>query len=268
MGDRGAGVGIFGTTGLEVPSRPPPSLMSPQRQSTLSAEGKPRSNPILSTLKFLLFASASGISVVACLILFGMWRTGARFSQMVEAMVSVPSTDEPRVEVASVVVEQIRGASELTTAVFAMEAIVPVEQDRRVGNFTVGTTRLLYIAHGEVRAGVDLDKLSSDRIQIDDKTITVRLPAPEILDSKIDIEQSQVYDYDRGFFNAGPDAAIALQSFAQQEALDKIRTSACEKEILDRANERAELTVTQLLMSAGYQQVSVKTSAPNPGSCS
>jgi DNA-binding transcriptional regulator YiaG len=65
----------------------------------------------------------------------------------------LPADPVEEVDVQTVVVQQIRGASELTTAIFTMEAVVPTTSSRTVANWEVGKTTLVYIAKGEVRAG-------------------------------------------------------------------------------------------------------------------
>ena len=218
-------------------------------------------------LKGLLSIFTGGIMVVALLAAVGAWRFGDRFFQGLMLMVQPPEP-EHTVDVRSVVVRQIRGASELTTAVFAMEAVVPTSSNRTLVGYVIGKTNLLYLAYGEVRAGVDLSELSESQVQTtDDGGIQVLLPSPRILDAKIDVSHSKVYDYDRGFLGLGPDTAPELQDLAQEEALRKITSAACEEGILNEANQRAELVVKQLLSTAGYEDVSVETQPPAPGTC-
>jgi hypothetical protein len=203
---------------------------------------------------------------MAMLFGIGMWRSGAHFFEGINAIFNAPPP-KPEVDVRTLVVSQVRGASELTTAVFTMEAVVPSRQDRKLGGYTVGSTTLLYIAYGEVRAGVDLKDLKADDVTVVNDTIQLQLPPPRILDSKIDVNRSNVYDYDRGFLGLGPDVAPQLQSLAQQETLKKIVTAACGNRILDQANDRAQLVVEKLLNTAGYKEVEVKTQSPLPGTC-
>jgi hypothetical protein len=160
------------------------------------------------------------------------------------------------------VVQQVRGASELTTAVYTMESVVPTSRERTLGGYVIGKTTLLYIAHGEVRAGVDLATLRPEDVQIAGTTATLRLPPPKILDSKIDVNRSKVYDYDRGFMGLGPDVAPELQELAQRETLSKIVEAACTDGVLQAANDRAKLAVSQLLTTAGYTQFMVTTQPP------
>jgi hypothetical protein len=217
-------------------------------------------------LKNLMLMSTGGFMLIALLFGIGMWRSGSRFIEGINAVFNAPPP-KPEVDVRSLIVSQVRGASELTTAVFTMEAVVPTRQERKVAGYTIGSTTLMYIAYGEVRAGVDLKDLTPNNVKIVNDTIELQLPPPRILDSKIDVNRSKVYDYDRGFLGLGPDTAPQLQSLAQQETLKKIREAACQQNLLAQANDRAALTVEKLLNTAGYKQVEIKTQSPPPGAC-
>ncbi|MEO1093726.1 MAG: DUF4230 domain-containing protein [Cyanobacteria bacterium J06638_28] len=185
----------------------------------------------------------------------GLWRSGEQFVTGIK-MALTPAEPEEQVDVRTVVVQQVQGASELTTAVFTMEAVVPATSTRTLANYEIGKTTLIYIANGEVEAGVDLSEIRPNDIQVvDENTLRVRLPAPKIVDSKIDVSQSQVFDYNRGFLGLGPDRAPVLQDKAQAEALVRIVNAACEQDILQQASDRAELVVGKLLQNAGYTQV-------------
>ncbi|GAB4315300.1 MAG: hypothetical protein Kow0091_22460 [Geminocystis sp.] len=181
-----------------------------------------------------------------------LWRN---FTGMFNYQVTSPTIKDPHL-----LIQQIQGVSELTTTVFVMDAIAPISSQRKLGEWVIGETSLLYIARGEVKAGLDLSKITSDDVSINQDTITIELPAPEILDSKIDVTKSQVYDYDRGFLNLGPDNAPQLQSEAQKQTLNKIKQTACDENILEQANERAIVVISQLMEASGYKNVVVETS--------
>jgi hypothetical protein len=217
-------------------------------------------------LKSLGLMLAGGAVAAALLVSFGAWRAGDRFLAAFNHLFHPPQAT-PKVDVQSVVIQQVRNASELTTAVFTMEAVVPTSQDSNIGGFVLGTTKLLYIAHGQVQAGVDLSKLTSANVQLAGDQIQIQLPPPYILDSKIDVSRSNVYDYNRGMLGLGPDVAPQLQALAQQEALKKIVAAACGDGVLTKASDRAKLVVTQLLTTAGYKAVTVEVQPPAPDAC-
>ncbi|NJN31521.1 MAG: DUF4230 domain-containing protein [Synechococcales cyanobacterium RM1_1_8] len=211
-------------------------------------------------MRSLTLLSLGGAFTLALILGFGILRAGEGFVSEVQDLFNAPQP-EPEIDVRSVVVQQIKAASELSTAVFSMEAVVPSKRDRTLGNLTVGSTTLLYIAYGEVRAGVDLSQLQPSDVTVtatpSGEQLTIQLPPAQILDQKIDISRSQVYDYDRGFLGLGPDSAVELQSLASQAALDRIVTAACQQGILDQAGDRAKLVVQQLMATAG-QSASVE----------
>ena len=222
---------------------------------------KPSPNSLTTLLKNLLLIGTSGITLITFLFLLAIWRSGNGLIRAVDALFD-PPPPTAEVNIPTAIVHQVQGVSELTTAVFIMEAVVPTSAERKFGEIVVGSTKLLYVAYGEVRAGVDLSNLSADDIKVEKDTIYIYLPAPEILDSKIDVHRSSVYDYNRGFLNLGPDVAPLLQTSAQRQTLEKIVTTACHKGVLEEANDRAKLAITQLLTTAGYEKVEVKTTAP------
>lgn len=214
-------------------------------------------------LSWMLAGSGLLLSVV---LLIGVARSGNQFFDKLRSLVE-SKPPEPKVETRSVVIQQVRQASELTTAVFTMEAVVPTQQDAAIGGVVIGTTKLLYIARGEVRAGVDLSALQPESVQVLGDTVRLKLPAPKILDKKIDVARSSVYDYNRGPLGLGPDVAPNLQKLAQEEALKKIQLAACSDGILDKANDRAKLAVTSLIRISGIKQVIVEPQPGNPQQC-
>lgn len=217
-------------------------------------------------LRNFLLLAAGGAFLTTALILFGVWQTGANVVNTVGRWLTL-SEPEPTIDRRALIVQQVRGASELTTAVFAMETVVPAQQERKLGELTIGTTTLLYLAHGEVRAGVDLSQLTPAQVEVSDRRVAITLPPPQVLDRKIDVTKSSVYEYDRGFLGLGPDTGPALQQLAQRTTLDRILTTACNQGILQEANDRAKVAITQLLTLSGYDTVQVKTQAPAVDAC-
>lgn len=210
----------------------------------------------------LALMTIGGSMMLGGILLIGLWRQGDQFLGNVLGWLR-PAPPVPQVDVRSVVVKQVQEASELTTAVFTMEAVVPTQQQANWVGLTIGTTKLLYVAHGQVRAGVDLSQIQPQDIQAQGDQLTIRLPAPRILDNKIDITQSKVYDYNRGFLGLGPDVAPSLQTLAQEKALERIITAACQEGILNKANDRAKFVVSQLVKVPAYSNVTIQLTPPS-----
>ncbi|MEO0768809.1 MAG: DUF4230 domain-containing protein, partial [Cyanobacteria bacterium J06649_4] len=244
-----------------VPYRSSRGMRSRDRAKTKRA-------PLLRILQLIAISTTGGAVMLGSLALFAFLRSGGQFFEEMKAALT-PQPPEETVDVRTVVVEQVRNVSELTTAVFTMEAVVPAQSDRKLGELTIGQTNLLYVAYGEVRAGVDLEELTTADVVASEtgNQITLELPAPKLLGTEIDVDRSDVYDYSRGFFNLGPDRGVELQSMAQREARVKIEQAACEQDILGQASDRAELVVRQLLLSAGFETVNITTETPPNTAC-
>jgi hypothetical protein len=193
--------------------------------------------------------------------IFGVLGIGKMANNMIKGITQIFDHEitSPQINNPHLIVKQVQTLSELTTTKFIMDAIVPISSSRKLGNLVIGETNLLYVARGEVKAGLDLSKISETDVLIDGNTLKIILPAPEIVDEKIDVNQSQVYDYDRGFLNLGPDVAPELQTQAQRQTLAKIIETACQQKILDQANEKAIILINGLMQTAGYEKVEVKT---------
>ena len=158
--------------------------MRSSRHARVSVKKKVNSSSELpsgrQTLGFLFKAVgmllSGGSFILGLVVLLTVWKSGDWFWKSITAWTTEPQP-APKVDVRSIVVKQVQDASELTTAIFTMEAVVPTQQDSTVGGLVIGSTKLLYIAHGEVRAGIDLSKISVADVQAVGETLTVKLPA-------------------------------------------------------------------------------------------
>jgi hypothetical protein len=205
-----------------------------------------------------------GLLLSAAVLGIGIYRAGDQFAQRLGGLFAPPPQPTAALSTQSVIVRQLRDAAELTTDISTVDTIVDESQERRLGSLTIGTTRLLYVAHGQVRAGVDLGELAPDDVRVTEDTVTVILPPPRLLDRKIDVERSYVYDLDRSLLGpVDPD----LQSRAERFALDKVVRAACEAGVLEQANDRAALVVREILEAAGIENAVVETQPPPPGAC-
>ena len=204
----------------------------------------------------LVSKALAGIIVVSLIV--GLW--------LAYQIIQITSPSKALVDPGSLIVRQVRDVSELTTAMFEMDAVVPVS-DKRLNI----ESKLLYIAHGNVRVGVDLSEFQADDVQVEGDTISVTLPALKVLDSKLDLEHSSVYSYDRGFLGWGPDV-VDLQGQAQREAVKKVEEAACQTWLIKTASDRVEKTVehllSQVLKDRGYREIIVKAQPPSEDSCS
>jgi hypothetical protein len=156
---------------------------------------------------------------------------------------------------ATAVVEKIRQLSRLESVNYSIDKIVEASKEAPgIPNFLAGD-RMLFIAHGDVIAGVDLTQLGKNDVQVNGDSAQVHLPAAQILVTRIDNAKSRVYQRTTGLLvPADPN----LESQVRQVAEEQIKQAALEDKILDKARDNARVTVTGLLYALGFRKVDVK----------
>jgi len=152
------------------------------------------------------------------------------------------------------VVQQIQTLSDLVTVKYVMEKVEIIKSPptTTLGQFVQGENRVLLLAHGVVKAGIDLRGIKPEDVAISDRKIILRLPPPQITDAYLDERQTQVIDWEKGFLR---DFDKDLETTARQNAVDDIRRAARMAGILKDADERARLELAVFLNRAGFEQV-------------
>ncbi len=107
---------------------------------------------------------------------------------------------------------------------------------------------------GEVRAGVEPSQLNVGRVSITD-LVNVFFPQARILDAKIDVDRSYVYDVRRSMFFA-PDETPS-QSEVLQATSERVEKSAIETGLINFANQSAVQKVKDLVESLVDKEVVV-----------
>jgi hypothetical protein len=154
------------------------------------------------------------------------------------------------------VITQIRELGRLETASYTVEKVLEggVDQGSELLNLLLGD-RLLFIAHGEVIAGVDLTELGDEDVTVSDdrQSVTLRLPPARVLTQRLDNELSRVYDREQGLLTKGDPE---LESQVRQDAERAVLAAACEGGILDQAELNAQRQVQILLLALDFREIS------------
>jgi len=179
--------------------------------------------------------------------------TGAGWAHRVAAMLTGRATTIDGSSAA--VVERIRKLSRLETVVYSMDKIVVGQkQSVMLPDFIAGD-KLLLIAHGEVTAGIDLSLLQPGDVTVKDDSVTIRLPGPVVLSTRIDNERTKVYSRDTGLLvMADPN----LETEVRKAAEEQIGQAAVADGILDKAKTNAVASLTALLYGLGFRTVEIR----------
>jgi hypothetical protein len=145
------------------------------------------------------------------------------------------------------VVEQIQTLSDLVTVKYVVEKVVVLDDAKWYGE-----NRVLLVAHGVIKAGINLQKLKPGDVVVSGKKISIHLPRPQITDAYLDDQKSKVIDHTTGLLR-GFDKD--LEQTAREEAVVDIRRAAIDNGILKDASDRAERELALFLHQAGYDEV-------------
>ena len=163
----------------------------------------------------------------------------------------------PTIASTPVLLQQIQSLSELVTVKFVLEKVVDYDDPKYFRDLIpLGDNKLILLAHGVVKAGVDLSKLTKDDVVVNERKITLTLPKASLTDAYLDEKHTQVLDRKKGFFQPFDKN---LERTARQYALAEIQRAARLGGIEREANERARDQLTALLRTLGYQEVEIRT---------
>jgi hypothetical protein len=153
------------------------------------------------------------------------------------------------------VVEKIRQLSRIETVVYSLDkVVVGNRQSAYLPDFLVGD-KLLLVAHGEVIAGVDLGQLKPGDVSVKGDAVNVRLPAPQVLTTRIDNGRTKIYSRTTGLL---VNADMNLESQVRVAAEQQITEAALSDGILLKARQNARTSVTALLYGLGFHTVDVQ----------
>lgn len=114
--------------------------------------------------------------------------------------------------------------------------------------------RILFVAVGEVTACIDLTKVGKDDVRIEGDSLTLFLPQPEICYTKLDHQQSKIYDVSGMWFS---DKVKESVEDIYKIAENKIFTTAMQMNILDKAKQNAQLIFKPLVVNLSNKKVGI-----------
>ncbi len=144
--------------------------------------------------------------------------------------------------------ESIKDAQELVTLKYCYKDVAIYEQSKKIKGTTIPLTtdRFLYTYTGEIKAGIDLEKI---KIELDEqnKKIMVLLPSPEILSHTIN-PTGEEYDVKNSIFTE-----INLQKYEKEkDELKKEQETSLKlnSEFMNQVTDNAKLILQNLMTVA------------------
>lgn len=169
-----------------------------------------------------------------------------------------------------VLLKSLENLSDYHAATANMQVVVDVEEDDRLLPSFIKGERTLFVAAGTVDAAVDFRGLSRDpdAVQVSDdrRSVKLTLPAPKLLEPRLDPDRSRVYDRDRGVLDRVEDALSDRPGDEQplyQLAEEKLTEAAENEPQLRRTAERnTRAMLDGMLRGLGFEQVDVRFAQP------
>jgi hypothetical protein len=177
----------------------------------------------------LVLAIATGVALFIALLLVRLPAIGA----------------PPKIQNSATVIQQIQTLAELVTVKYVLEKVVILDDIKWYGE-----NRVLLVAHGIVKAGVDLQEIKPEDVRVEDKRVVLKLPRARITDVYLDDQKTRVVDRSTGLLRAFDKD---LEQNARRQAIDDLRIAARVHRIYDEAEERARLQLGNLFHQLGYE---------------
>lgn len=145
-------------------------------------------------------------------------------------------------------ITEIRALARLETIQYSVEKVITAEIGQGSFDFLFGD-KLLFVAHGTVIAGIDMNKLGPEHLRYDGGVLYVTLPPAEVFIATLDNQKSYVYDRETGIFTNGVND---LETLARQTAEQEILKAAMEDGILNQAQINAEAFLLKFFAALGF----------------
>jgi len=147
------------------------------------------------------------------------------------------------------VIQKIQGISQLVTVKYIIEKVVVLEDAKWYGE-----SRVLLVAHGIAKAGIDMGKLQAADVVVEGRSLKIFLPPAEITDCYLDEHKSHVIERTTGMLRLFDKD---MEQNARIAAVDDIRRAAKTNGIIKDAEERAQQQLETIFLNLGFDTVEV-----------
>jgi hypothetical protein len=155
---------------------------------------------------------------------------------------------EQKIDETPVIVQEIRKIAQIATQNFYDECIYdsgPIFTD-----IFTPEKRLILIARGEVIAGFDLNRLERTSLSIKDKSVTLVLDSPRILDVIVNPSDYQVFVQEGNF-------TFDEVTEYKERAKRTIAVNAIRKKILDKSAIQGQKIIEWFFRLLGYEKIDI-----------
>ncbi len=147
--------------------------------------------------------------------------------------------------------KKVQTLSQFVSVKYNLEKVVVLDDVKWYGD-----SHVVLVAHGVVKAAIDLDQLGPKDVQISGRKISITLPRSRVVDAYLDDQRTQIVERYTGVLRVFDKD---LEQNARRQAVEELRLAALQNGILNDASERARLQLTALLYQLGFAEVDLRT---------
>jgi hypothetical protein len=145
-------------------------------------------------------------------------------------------------------INEVRALARLETIQYSVEKVITGQMGGGTFEALFGD-KILFVGHGTVIAGIDMEKFRPEDMRYQNGVLTVRLPPAEIFIATLNNEKSYVYDRQTGILTR-PDQN--LETLVRQRAEQEILKAALEDGILNLAMTNAQAYLLKFFAALGF----------------
>jgi hypothetical protein len=145
-------------------------------------------------------------------------------------------------------INEVRALARLETIQYSVEKVITGQTGGGTFEALFGD-KILFVGHGTVIAGIDMEKFRPEDMRYQNGVLSVRLPPAEIFIATLNNEKSYVYDRQTGILTR-PDQN--LETLVRQRAEQEILKAALEDGILEQAQTNAEAYLLKFFAALGF----------------
>lgn len=144
------------------------------------------------------------------------------------------------------------GKLELVKYNFQEVTTLSEKNERYLGIFPSGDSKVILISHGEAVGCIDLTKIRQEDIRMTSDSLIVALPPPEICYHKLNLDKTRIYSIEKGVYYRKESELIEK---AYQLAEAQIKKAALDADILIQTQENATVLLKPLLEEVAEKKV-------------
>lgn len=158
-------------------------------------------------------------------------------------------TEKPSSETKhQILLERIESMGKLELVKYRFSDVI---EHKNISQFLPDASVLLIVKADAVGC-IDLTKLSAEDILVDEDSVSIRLPQPELCYVKIDHSASKVYDTKMAFFR---EAVLVDEAFKAAEK--EVEREVSKSDILDQTKSNAIHVFKPILEGLGFKKVNL-----------